>query len=135
MTENTTAVEQSREDLEAELERLRAKQAATEKVTPALSTRERSPIKPQDHQPGKHDSFTVEIAGETFEIDARAPKHIPTMFALRQNDFETVLTNLIGSEALQRVVKKLEDEDGFSDFDKLADVVSDIYEKAGAKNS
>lgn len=131
MTETTTTVpEKSREELEAELERLRTQQAA-----PVISTRDRSPVKPQDHQRGQHEKIRVDLAGEAFEIDARAPKHIPTMFALRQNDFETVLRNLLGAEGLDRALKALEDEDGYSDFDALAEWVSEIYEKAGSKNS
>lgn len=131
MTETTSTVpEKSREELEAELERLRTQQAA-----PVIATRDRSPVKPQDHQRGQHEKIRVDLAGEAFEIDARAPKHIPTMFALRQGDFETVLKNLIGSDGLSRVVDALADEDGFSDFEDLAELVNTIYEKAGSKNS
>ncbi|QAB17486.1 hypothetical protein Leucomu_05720 [Leucobacter muris] len=132
MTETT---EKSREELEAELERLRTNRAAVEKVAPAPSTREQSPAKPADYQRGKQDTIRVSLSGEEFEIDARAPKHIPTMFALRQNDFETVLRNLLGADGLDRALKALEDEDGYSDFDTLAEWVGDIYEKAGSKNS
>ncbi|QIK62341.1 hypothetical protein G7068_03300 [Leucobacter viscericola] len=99
------------------------------------STREQSPAKPQDYQRGAHEVYTVDFAGEHFEIDARAPKHTPTMFALRNNDIETVLKNLIGEDALARVIEALEDEDGYSDFEKLTELVNVIYEKVGAKNS
>ncbi|QIK63198.1 hypothetical protein G7068_08310 [Leucobacter viscericola] len=100
-----------------------------------VRTREQSRAKPRDHQRGPHDVIRVDFAGEHFEVDSRAPKHTPTMFALRNNDIETVLSNLIGEDSLARVIKALEDEDGFSDFEKLTELVNVIYEKVGAKNS
>jgi hypothetical protein len=100
-----------------------------------VRTREQSPVKPRDHQRGPNDVIRVDFAGERFEVDARAPKHTPTMFALRNNDIETVLNNLIGEEALARVIQALADEDGYSDFEKLTELVNVIYEKVGAKNS
>lgn len=99
------------------------------------STREQSPRQPKDHRRSMRAPINIEIAGEEFEIDGRAPSNIPTMFALRKGDFEQVMKDLIGEDGLTRVVENLADEDGYSSFDDLNDIVERIYEKAGSKNS
>ena len=132
-TTNREIDEQQRvADLEAEIEALRAQKS--EDVA-ELSTRDRSPIKPQDRQRPIKEPRTVEFAGETYTFDVRAAKDTRTMFALRADDMETVLTRVIGEEGLERALKSIEDEDGYADFEKVAELVGAIYEQAGAKNS
>lgn len=101
-------------------------------VRPARS---QAPRSPQDHRPKRRDPIVIEFMDEVFTIDGRGPSDVRTMFALRYNDFETVLVKLIGQEALDRLIDKMTDEDGYADFDELSDFVSAIYEKAGSKNS
>lgn len=124
--------EPTRAELEAEIETLRARKSA---YVDELSTRDRSPIKPQDHQRPIKEPRTVEFAGETYTFDVRAAKDTRTMFALRGDDMETVLKRVIGDDGLERALKSLEDEDGYSDFEKVAELVGAIYEQAGTKNS
>ncbi|MGO3297052.1 MAG: hypothetical protein ACTILN_15405 [Marinobacter sp.] len=98
------------------------------------TTRAKSVNKPADHQPKKETKVAIKFAGESYEFDVRAAKHTPTMFALRKDDMETVLINVVGEDGLERAIKSLEDEDGYSDFEKLAELVKEIYEAAGQKN-
>lgn len=127
MTETT---EKTREELEAELEVLRASKPSAE-----LSTRDRSPAKPSDHRPPIKQPRTVEFAGESYTFDVRAAKDANTMFALQRNDFETVLVRVIGVDGLKRALESTADEDGFSDFEELAELTAAIYKAADSKNS
>ncbi|MEV8339210.1 hypothetical protein [Leucobacter sp. NPDC077196] len=127
MTETT---EKSREELEAELESLRAQSSA-----PAIATRDRSPLKPSDHRPPIKQPRTVEFAGESYTFDVRAAKDANTMFALQRNDFETVLVRVIGADGLKRALESTADEDGFSDFEELAELTAALYKAADSKNS
>lgn len=99
------------------------------------TTRSKSPKKPADHKPAKDHTINIQFAGEKYEFDVRAASDTRTMFALRKEDLETVLIRVIGKDGLDRAIKSIEDEDGFSDIEKLLDFVNAIYEKVGAKNS
>lgn len=130
--DTTPETEKTRAELEAEIEALRAQKSAD---VADLSTRDRSPAKPQDRQRPIKEPRHVEFAGESYTFDVRAAKDTRTMFALRADDMETVLTRVIGEEGLERALKSIEDEDGYADFEKVAELVGAIYEQAGAKNS
>lgn len=99
------------------------------------TTRAKSAKKPADHKPSEKDAVEVSFAGEDYTFDVRAATDTRTMFALRKEDMETVLVRIIGEDGLEKAIKSIEDEDGYADFKKLADFVSEVYEKAGAKNS
>lgn len=137
MTENITRVADLSPEALAKAREFDAQTSpAPAAVEPAFeSTRDRSPRKPTDLAPALKDKLSVEFAGETYEFDVRAAKDSRTMFALYANDFQAVLTRVVGEDGLERAVTSLEDEDGYSDFEKLSEFVKVIFEKAGSKNS
>ncbi|QAB17134.1 hypothetical protein Leucomu_03635 [Leucobacter muris] len=130
MAENT---QMSREELEAELARRNTPETTPE--PPAQSTRERSPIKPQDHKPADHEKVTFEFAGETFTMDARAPKDSRVFLSVRKGDLEPAIIRMTSAEDLERLLKAIEDEDGWSDMEQLGKFVDAAHEAAGTKNS
>lgn len=136
-TPETADTSKTREELEAEILALRAEQAApaADEAAVELSTRDRSPIKPQDHKPKISQPATVTFLGETYTFDRREPTNPPTFFALNRGDMETVLTRLVGEDGLARAIKSTEDDDGFGNVEKLGDLVNAMFEEAGAKNS
>lgn len=123
----------SREQLEAKLAEMNEQMEARE-AAPTLSTRDRSPVKPQDHKPASEHAVTFDFEGEKFTVDVRAIRDTRTMFALRKEDMETVLLRTLGEKGTERAIKAIEDEDGYSDSIRLAELVQIMYEKAGAKN-
>lgn len=101
----------------------------------AETTREKSPKKPTDHQPAAREQITVEYAGEKFTFDARAPKDARVFLAIRKGDLETAITRMTSEDDLERLLKAIEDEDGWSDIEELGKFVDAAHEAAGAKNS
>ncbi|MBK0420156.1 hypothetical protein JD276_14050 [Leucobacter sp. CSA1] len=116
----TEIVEPSREELEAELAALRAQ-----------STRDRSPVKPADHKPGKSDLVKVEYKGVEFEVKAGGMSSLRVLDALERNQFTTALRYLVGDQSFDRFLVDVPDADA-EDAGKLLELIA---EKAGAKNS
>ena len=138
MTENT---EKTREELEAELAALReavqespAAEFAAEETVRRLSTREQSPVKPQDHKPANGETITFEYRGETYEVDARFSRDVRTASLFNKNEFEAAITKMIGADGYEALLTSLEDEDGFVDAELVGGWVNTFFEKAGAKN-
>lgn len=131
----TEATEKTREELEAEIAALRA--AAEEK--PVTSTRERSPIKPQDHKPAdevfKHTFYGVEV-----EVQKRLLRdwRLQRMIGRTQKgDIDaaaSILDFLIGAEKHEQIIEAIIEQDGWCDSDKIGELTKDLFEAVGAGN-
>lgn len=122
-------------EMQAELEELRAERDRANETTTAPSTREQSPIKPQDHKPAADETVSVEYAGETFEIKVGVASSARLLRALEKNQISAAVERLIGEDGYDRLLDAIEAQYGEDDMSKVAEFMGTALEAAGAKNS
>ncbi|UOQ56072.1 hypothetical protein MUN78_10185 [Leucobacter allii] len=98
-------------EMEAELAALRARDAAPEKVAPELSTRDRSPITPQDHKPAAAEAVQVEFEGITFTATRGKLGSLRVLDLLERNQIATALRTLVGDEKFEEFLTRFPDAD------------------------
>ena len=110
MTENIESAEvvektDREKELEAQLAAL--KSAAYEpKNEVEQSTRDRSPVKPQDHKPAKGEIVDVHFMGSTFKVIKGSLTRLSTMDLLEQGMVSTALAKLVGRTAYSEFLEK-----------------------------
>lgn len=124
--EHTTSPEpeESREAMEAELARLRALEAAE------LSTRDRSPVKPQDHKPAADEVKTVEFGGVTFKAARNAFNKLATLDLLERGMINTAIRRVVGDETYTEFLEKNPD----ADEETAGKLLEALIDQVGAKN-
>lgn len=127
MTETT---EKSREELEAELESLRAQKTAVTKVAPELSTRDQSPVKPQDHKPGASAPVEVEFGGVKFTAARGAFNKLATLDLLERGMVNTAIRRVVGDVAYSEFLEKNPD----ADEETAGKLLEALTDQVGAKN-
>lgn len=123
-------IERERE-MEAELAELRADRDRANAEAGAVSTRDRSPVKPEDHKPAEADLVTVEHGGVTFETTRGSLGSLRTLDLLERNQITTALRRVIGDEKFEEFLDKNPD----AGAEEAGDLLNAIAEKVGAKNS
>lgn len=137
MTEPT---EKTREELEAELAALRAQQNTVEKVAPELSTRDRSPVKPQDRKPKaelKDGKAEVEYEGELFEVDFEALDDAELFGKDETNPFvqAQAVKSVLSEDGYLRLCDVVRGPDGRAKMSAVQEAFGKLMETAAAKNS
>lgn len=139
MTENV--VEPTREELEAKLAEMDAKLTAAEVSRGELSTRDRSPVKPQDHKPKAENLLdstqTVTYKGESFEVDFAGLDDADLFGQDQSNPFvqAQAVKNVLGDEGYLRLCDLVRDESGRARATKVQEAFGEIMQSVDLKNS
>ena len=130
--------EKTREELEAEIAALRAKD--TTASAPALSTRDRSPVKPQDHKSPADDVHELEFVGVKVRVQARMLNdwRLQRMIGRSQaGDMDAparILDFLIGPDKHDAIIDALVERDGWCDENAIGDITKQLFEELKAGN-
>lgn len=125
------------DELRAKVRELEARDAHAE---PTLSTRDRSPIKPQDHKPADTETIKLTFHGVDVEVQRRLIKdwRMVRLIGRTQNgDMSAageILDFLIGAESLDKIVTNIIEADGWCDAEKIQDITEELFEALGAGN-
>jgi hypothetical protein len=125
------------DELRAKVRELEARDALAE---PTISTRDRSPVKPQDRKPADTDTVKLTFYGVDVEIQRRMYKdwRMVRMIGRTQNgDMSAagdILDFLLGAEAHDQIVENIIEEDGWCDSDKFQDITKELFEALDAGN-
>lgn len=144
----TEATDLSRAEIEAtELDDLREKvrelerrDAQVEMVEPTLSTRDRSPVKPQDHKPAETEVINLTFYGVDVEIQRRLIKDwrmVRLIGRSQNNDMSAaseILDFLLGVEAHEQIIANIVEADGWCDAEKIETITTELFEALDAGN-
>lgn len=119
------------DELRAKVRELEARDAQIEHAEAALSTRDRSPAKPQDHKPADADLVMIEHAGVTFTTTRGSLGSLRTLDMLERNQITSALRRVIGDKSFEEFLDKNPD----AGAEQAGELLNAIAEKVGAKNS
>lgn len=121
---------------------LEAKLAEFDETGPAveLSTRDRSPVKPQDHKPAETEVINLTFYGVGVEIQRRLIKDwrmVRLIGRSQNNDMSAaseILDFLLGVEAHDQIIANIVEADGWCDAEKIETITTELFEALDAGN-
>lgn len=120
----------SRAELEARIAELEAAKVE--------STRDRSPVKPADHQPAATDTFELEFYGVECVVEKRMLKDWRLQRIVgraQKGDIgagSEILDFLLGEEKQNAIIDAMVEQDGWCNDEKIGELTQTLFEKVGA---
>ncbi len=128
------------DELRAKVRELEARDAQIEHAEAALSTRDRSPAKPQDRKPADTDLVKLAFYGVDVEIQRRMYKDwrmVRMIGRTQKGDMSAageILDFLLGEEAHDQIVENIIEAEGWCDSEKIQDITKELFEALDAGN-